>query len=677
MNNRTYLCKCHPDFHLPPEVTVGNEFNGYDYARRAGEAGVESLVAFAKDHYGFAYYDTAVGTRHPGLVKDMLNEFSRGCRKEGLRVTFYYSVFLDAAAGRKHHDWVFRPAGGTLEEQLSKKYVSICVNSGYLEELMLPQIMELMDGYDVDELFFDTMNDFHPCYCDNCRRLFGGPIPENSDDPRWQDYVKWYYGNFTRFFDRVLQAIHDKNPNVDATVNWKWSGMLPETPPPIVHRLAGDLFTSGDTASYYCHYWAGTGYPFDYMCGRFLHGLGDWTCGEPATLKYVAASAIANGGGFYLIDRQLPAGGMEERAYALMKDVFGFIDERRSWVEGTAHVPETAVLHSMEHLVGPDFEYFPDYQARTERARGFRGISSYCMHRAVHYTAVNKDVLKQRLGDYRLLILPESEFLDGEARAAIAAFVERGGKLMIVQNCHLAHMDGALLDLAGVEYLGQTEAGYSYIGNQAGGIADPILVRGYAAMVRPKDGAETVARFVEPLFVGAGGAEFGHGFAPATARECGAAVTLRPVGAGAVMYAAAPLLTSYETYVSPPIARLLQKLLGLLLPDPIAEARFPAQIELSAMRQGGDLIVHFVNHSGKEEFAGVNMRHLPVTEYVPPLYDIPVSIKSPAGRCEVSSYPDGIVSGLEEDGGRLSFLLKKLEIMASVRVTGYFMEVAQ
>ena len=86
---KTYLCKCHPDFHIPEDAIVGEDFDGFDYARKAKAAGVDSLVFFGKCHYGFSYYPTKVGTVHPGLKKDMLAEFVKGCRHEGLGTTCY------------------------------------------------------------------------------------------------------------------------------------------------------------------------------------------------------------------------------------------------------------------------------------------------------------------------------------------------------------------------------------------------------------------------------------------------------------------------------------------------------------------------------------------------------------------------------------------------------------
>ena len=666
---RALLCKCHPDFHLPSDVIVGKEFNGMQYAEKARESGVDSLVLFAKCHYGFSYYPTNVGTRHPGLVKDMMKEFVEGCRQAGLGTTCYYSVFLDTAAVEKHPDWILRASPVDEEGLFRKKYLPVCVNSGYLHELLIPQTLEILAAYDVDELFFDTMTDFVPCYCENCRKRFGRPIPGPQDGNDWLEYVAWYIEQYESFFAQILQTVHDVNPDMVVVINWKWSATLPETPGMHVRRLVGDLFTSGAVASYFTHYWAGTGLPFDYMCGRFLHGLGDWSNNTPETLKCVAASTIANGGSFYLIDRQRPDGTMEDRSYAIMKDVFGFVQERREMVMDTTHVPETAVLHSLENVIGARKEFFPDHAERENRLRPLKAISDIFIHHARHYTAVNTEMLMKHLSSYKLLVLPEVDFLDREAVSHIRTFVESGGNLLIIQSGNSVPVQLDLLDLAGVQYGEPASSGYAYIANESAGVSDPILVRGKFALVRPGIEAREIAALVPPLHSGKSGTEFGHGFAPATVPDGHAAICSRKLGKGTVMYVAGPLLTSYRTHLSPPIANLLTRLYDLLLPDALVKVDCEGMVEMTAVRQNNDLLVHLVNHSGKETLAA---GWLPITEFIPEIRDIRISVLSPAGGMVPVSGLDGMTLEATVENGYQTIRIPFLKIMSSIRLHGYF-----
>ena len=660
MKARRPLCKLHPDFHIPADVEVGDGFDARAYVRRLKDCHVDTIVFFAKCHYGHAYYPTRIGTVHPGLKSDMLGAMSAACQAEGMRLVCYYSVFLDTAAVRKHPDWMLRSKQRDYGDGFNtKNFLPLCVNSPYAAELLIPQTLEILSGYNVHEMFFDTMNEFQPCYCERCCAAFGKAIPESDKDPHWLEYVRWYHGRTRNFFAKVTEAIHRKRPGVGVNFNWEWSYKKPEIPVPHIARLAGDLYPAGRVASTASRYWTGTGYPFDYMCGRFLHGLGDWNNSTPGTLKYTAAATIANGGAFYLIDRQLPDGSLEERAFRIVREVFEFVDERRAVVTGTRPVPEIAALYPLDHLVGPDLRFFPDVNARKTRGESIEGLSRVLMEGARHYTAFNAQNFLAQLPRHRMAILPELEFLDTETKRGLRRFIEKGGTALITQAGSDRQVDPEILDLAGVNYEGHTEQDYGYLGTP-----EPLLVRGRFAQVTPRHGAEALVAYVPPLATGRDGAKFGHGFAPPTRPGRHAAVVLRPLGKGRIIYVAAPVFASHLQYPNPDLAGVILGLIDRLLPDPLVKVETDAHIEMAARRRGADLIVHLVNHSGKERLGGY---WAPATEYIPRITGIRVAIRGLTARSRVRLEPSGKALPVRNGSVRVA-----LDIMQSIVVEGYF-----
>jgi len=668
--SRTYLTKCHPDFHLPADVVVGENFNAQAYVERLKDSQIDAVVFFGKCHYGFSYYPTKIGTVHPKLMTDMLGEIVKACRRENVGISAYYSVFLDTAAARLHPDWVLKAETNEIEGGFnSKKFEQICVNSDYCDKLLLPQSIEIITNYDVDELFYDTMTGFTPCYCDKCKELFGKDIPLNADNPDWLEYVNWYNNQYEAFFAKVIQVLKEINPKVSVIFNWQWSARLPGNPAPNTKRLAGDLYPSGSTSSYYSHYWAGTDYPFDYMCGRFMHGLSEWSNNTPETLKYTAAATIANGGSFYLIDRQLPNGDLEERAWPLLKDVFTFVNERREFVENTRHVPETAVLQSLEHIVGGHNEYFPDLEMRKQRIVPMTSFAQIMRNRSRHYTPLNTDNLKRRMFEYKLVVLPEADFLDSAMKTLLFQYVENGGKLLIFQSGSKDIMDEDILNLAGVTFQKFSDLDYGYIHTQNGGIPDPIHIRLKFALVKPHADTKTLHHYVSPLSDGNSGEQFGHGFAPPTTPSNYAVVTSRKLGAGEIVYVSAPILTSHDAYFNPQITGLVLKLMDRLLESPMVSVKTKAQVEMVAVRKEDDLIVHLVNHSAKEVLAGY---WCPILEFIPELRDIEISIEALREDYELQSFPCETQIKPTYVAKRLIFTVPSLEIMNSYRVKDYF-----
>jgi len=87
------------------------------------------------------------------------------------------------------------------------------------------------------------------------------------------------------------------------------------------------------------------------------------------------------------------------------------------------------------------------------------------------------------------------------------------------------------------------------------------------------------------------------------------------------------------------------------------------------MRKERDLIVHLVNHSGRERLGGY---HYPVTEYIPEIRDIRIDLRLGAAPLRVIELPDNRPIQTEAHGHYLSFISPPLNAMQSFFVPGYF-----
>ncbi|MFW6189256.1 MAG: alpha-L-fucosidase [Planctomycetota bacterium] len=655
MGHMDRYCKSHPDFHAPAHVAVGGELDGREYGRRLSESGADTVVIFAKGHYGFSYYPTEVGTPHPRLQKDMVAEVVNGCHAHDVAVVAYFSTFLDTAAVEQHPDWGAR----NRERELGAgKYGRVCLNSPYVEELLIPQGKELLEQYDVDEIFYDTMSRFKPCYCDHCREQFGRPVPDGPEDESWLEYAQWYYGRFKDFFARVSREMHAVR-DVPCCFNWMWCASEPLSPPEGIDGLLGDDQSGGESASLNCRYWAGVGLPFEYMTGRFVAGLGDWSSRTPTMLRHTAAASIANGGGYWLIDRMLPDGSLQEEAYEAMAAPFQFVRRRLDYVHGARPVPEIGVLNGWTHLAGPDLRYFPDYEERQRRGLAYRGASEMLTRRGRHFTGLNEDALVERAGDYRLIVVPEHEFLRDDVKGALREYVEGGGCLLITQSAG-AEPVPEMLQLAGVAVEGYTEADHGYFAGDR-----PVLQRTPFARIEPKT-AEPLGAYLLPV---GGGAQFGHGYAPPEREGDFPAVTVNRCGRGRVIYVGAPVFESYHRYADHHIAGVVLKLIDRLLPDPVVRLHGPPNVETSVMRRGEDLIVHLVNHNARER---TSAGYVAAEHHMPELRDVRLDVRAAPGVQRVLCVPDERELPWRESAGYVELVLPRLHIMESLLVPGYF-----
>ena len=518
--------------------------------------------------------------------------------------------------------------------------------------------------YDIEELFLDTMTGFQPCYCAKCKELYGD-IPKTEKDKNWLDYVKWYRDCYNRFFEKTVNEMYKAYPHVAVTFNWNWSYRNPAAPPEHTGRLAGDSVAHGKVASLTTRFYSGTGKPFDYMSGRFQHGLGEWNNNTQETLKFTAATTVANGGSFYLIDRQLPDGSLEDRSYKIVKEVFDFIQERREILTETETVDEIAVLFSRSYLVGDKEQFFPDRDIKRERLRTWENVACMFMENSIHYNAISDDVLKQRADDFQLIIVPEIEFMSKDVENALIAYVKNGGNLLFVQSPNEEGVCPEIFKYAGVEDSGWQEFDYSYIPNPDE--KDAILLPCRSRKVKSTE-AKTLIPFVSPQ--GKPGEKFGHGYAPYGEKTDLAVASVKPLGKGKILYLSAPVFSTWWMWPSHYINNLIISLINELFPERLVKVESKAHFELSVRRKDKDLIVHLVNQNGKEHLGG--WYFFPTIEYMPIIRNTRIKIKNSKTAGKIELIPENIELEAQQEGDYLSVEIPETEFMSSLRIKNYF-----
>ena len=135
------------------------KFDAVEWASIAREAGMRYMVITAKHCDGFAMYGSGVSEYNivdwTPFRRDVCKELRAACREEGVRLGYYYSHWWD---WHEEHA-VAGPAGGPYHDNnwdfpdRSKKQSDIYINGK-----SLPQVKELVAGYDPYIMWFDVPN---------------------------------------------------------------------------------------------------------------------------------------------------------------------------------------------------------------------------------------------------------------------------------------------------------------------------------------------------------------------------------------------------------------------------------------------------------------------------------------------------------------------------------------
>lgn len=124
-------------------------YDPYEWAKFAKKMGAKYYFITSKHHDGFCLWPSKYTDRNAmamGPKKDLLGEFFKAGRKEGLKVGFYYSLY----------EW-YNP----LYTGKEIPYAGLKKVKNYVDDFMIPQIKELIDLYHPDFIYFDGEWD-HP-----------------------------------------------------------------------------------------------------------------------------------------------------------------------------------------------------------------------------------------------------------------------------------------------------------------------------------------------------------------------------------------------------------------------------------------------------------------------------------------------------------------------------------
>lgn len=163
--------------------------------------GADFVQTDCKGHPGYVswFSQTPDASMPPALKQDAMAGWRAATRKLGMPLHCHYSGIWDKAAAKKHPSWAVMGAEGKRHVEGGR----MCVRSPYLSKLLLPQMFELIDRYDVDGFWVDgDIWAVEFCYCPKCRKAITkatgiAEAPTETEDPNWPAWWKFNLDSFT------------------------------------------------------------------------------------------------------------------------------------------------------------------------------------------------------------------------------------------------------------------------------------------------------------------------------------------------------------------------------------------------------------------------------------------------------------------------------------------------
>lgn len=656
--------KIHLDFHTNSDVrSVGGGFDPEAFAATLTDARVNALATPGKCQYGYTYYDTRVGTPHPGLVRaDLFPATVRACAARGIRVQAYFTLGLDDVAAERHPDWRQRYRDGTHAAWGSRH---ICFASPYTDEIVIPEALDMLARCPgLVGFWFDI--------CLYCNGAFYSPFFERAARSRLgaaadDEARRWQLGRelIRECCLRIDAAIRARLPDAENYFN---SLVVPGEPENIALQPVQEvenpvLFHSPERLTTDARWlrWHAAGRAPQPAAPCRVIGLvsrfqGPWmdpgTLRTPDQLRFDVARVLALGCDVSMGDHRHPDGTLDAEVYRRIGAVYAEAERLEPVLAGATPCREALLLTAIERGAP---QLLPTPPATTMHAA-----------RLLEELGIQFDIagVDETCPAADLVLCAGDVPLAAAAQARLREHVARGGALLLMGDA------AGLEDLCGIHRLepstvaspepGAVSAHGHVAANPAAeaAFARPLPALGLAEFahllthpgprfsVRP--GTEVLAERLASV----------SRTPPCAARAAdGSAIVQR----GRVIYCAGDLFAEHMATGAPGPRELLGALCARLLPQPLVRHDAGATVVAHLHRSPGGHVLHLVQWALDRWSGKTNPAPM-----FPRLGSIEVCVRLPQAPRTVRLPLTGTELPFHWADGRCSFTVPHLHVWAAV-----------
>lgn len=394
------------------------------------KVGPDYIQIDCKGHPGYSSYPTQVGNPVPGFVGDPLKTWRETTARAGVALFMHYSGIWDSHAVAAHPDWAARRADGQPDKNATSVF------GPYLEKLMIPQLRELAGDYGVDGVWVDgdcwgTIAD----YGDQAVRQFkaqtgADAAPRKPGEPFWNEWQTFHREAYRRYLRRYVDALKESHPQFQVISNWSFSDHMPEPVTAAVAALSGDFSPddSVNSARFSGRCLENQGLPWDLMSWSFSRKTRKQK--PAAQLMQEAAAVLSLGGGYQAYFKQDRDGAIRPAEMDVMAEVARFCRQRQALCHRSVAVPQIALLYSTAgHYRSAPTLFHP---SGSDGIGVLRKVLNALLDRHYGVQVVSEHHLKGTASRWPLIIVPGWGHLEPSFRDELAAYAEKGGRLLLI-----------------------------------------------------------------------------------------------------------------------------------------------------------------------------------------------------------------------------------------------------
>jgi len=634
----------HLDFHTSPLIPgVGSQFDKAQFQAALKEGNLNSITVFAKCHHGYCYYPTKVGTIHPTMDPDfdLTGAMVDAAHEIGVAAPIYITAGWCALDAEKHPEWRMLDKDGTpLDMHVDPNaapddprpdcsWWDLCLTGDYAQHIY-DTTQEIVDRYPVvDGLFYDIVFLNKACYCPNCIKGMKelGMNPDNQEDAE-----AYYRMKHLEFMKKCSDILHAKHPEATIFFNGGADIYRPEYHTSHSHIEMEDLPTA----------WGGynkmpprasfmSRYDMEYlgMTGKFHTTWGEFGgYKNPDALKYEVLLMAMYGAKCSIGDQMPPHGVMDMETYKLIGHAYRALEKVEPWV-----YPAKATADLGVYLCA--------------RKAADEGLHAMLLESHIDFEIVMPG---DDLTRFKALILPDGVELTDEEAARLQAFADNGGAVLLTGLSGVK--DGSFQIDVGAKCIGAPKFRQDYL--RAGesitlpfGNA-PFLCYQGAQTIELTDG-EAIAALYPPYFDRTYAQYCSHMNTPYQPDAAGTPAAVRK---GNVIYFAHPLCSMYKEDGAQLFREMLIRALKLIYtPKYAIQLMSAGRTRLTQQPEKNRYVFHAAYGSP------IQRGRTSVIEDLPPVYQVPVTVRIAEEVKRVTLVPEGKEIPFEMKDDEISFTI--------------------
>ncbi len=658
----------HCDFHAKPSKcdTIGATLREEDIREICQTLKPDFIQIDCKGHPGWASYPSKIGNAMPNFVGDPLALWRKVTREEGVALYMHYSGVYDIKYCEAHPEECVMKADGELDMGTTR------TNGKYVDELLIPQLCELAEKYEIDGVWIDgecwrTTTDFRPETLSAFEKATGidleGKLPATKEDAYYQEYREYHRELFRKYLRHYVDTLHEKFPNLQITSNWAFSDNMPEKVSANVDYLSGDFSSTNsfNSARYAGRALAQQNYAWDLMSWNFrIKACGRATCVTKHDVQMLqeAAAVLSLGGAYQNYVMQNPDGSPQMHELRNLKKLSEFVRERKDFCFRGKIVHQAAILLST---------YDRAREAKKLYSRnGYEkviGLTVLMADIGQSFEIVGEHTLKGKYNEYKMIVVPELyEGLAPETIAELLDYAKNGGKLVLVgkNTCNIfANADAPFTVVNWSDFYDLGKKAYDNGGDDGhGNRAEAVYKSYYFSLDNEKFGT-----FFSPCEIQAENGTVVASLSEAMLGKSAPLTVTVPYGCGSVTAIGFDVGSQYMN-ASQYLYRTLIKTVADSLYTPILKVENALGfLEVVCLEKDGKLMLQLLNANGHH--ADPNT----VTEdFISPIVDIKLSIELDAKPAKLILQPEGRELDFEYKDGRAYVELDRLNIHSIIEV---------